>query len=265
MDDRPIGVFDSGVGGLTVVAEMVKLLPNESIIYFGDTGRAPYGGLTIDTLNQYAKEIVSFLTGQNVKALVVACNTMSTNCMDTLEQMSPVPVVGMLKPGVEAVLESGKRSVCLLATKATVESGAHTRLLAQENPSIQVYAKACIDFVSLVEAGLSNSPKAEEAAKEALAEFAGVDIEAVLLGCTHYPLMEQAIQKAAGKEAVLINPAQKAAERIQHLLSASGLLRGGDGSCTPTYRFTASGATDKMAMFLSQIFGPGHEVEHICL
>ena len=253
MDNRPIGVFDSGVGGLTVVKEIMRALPDESICYFGDTMRAPYGELPNETIIAYARQIVTFLLGQNVKAMVAACNTMSATCLDLLSAALPVPIIGMVEPGVEAAAETASASVCLLATAATVASGLHERLLRDRDSRLIFHARACPGFVALVEAGQGDSAAAVDAAHRVMADLDMSRIDTVILGCTHYPLMGKAIQQAAGQHVALVNPARKTAEMLENLLAKHRLL------CmprqVPQYRIYVSGDTDKCDFILKQLFG----------
>lgn len=254
MDDRPIGVFDSGVGGLTVLKEIVSLMPHEEIYYFGDTKRAPYGNLQKETLARYAEEITAHLTRQNVKAVVVACGTISAVCPDVVRRASGLPVVGMIEPGVRAALGAAKRAVCLLATRAAVESGRHKQLLRERNPSLVFYARACPAFATLVEAGQGESEAAYEAARQALAPFAGKELDAVILGCTHYPLMENAIRQAAGGDVTIVNPAREAAASLHEVLRQNGAFRRQEDR-PPARRVAVSGGAGSCGVFLKQLFG----------
>ena len=261
MDNRPIGIFDSGVGGLTVAGAIMKAMPMESLCYFGDTKRAPYGELPKETITSYARQIAAFLRGQNVKAMVAACNTMSATCLDILRAESPVPVIGMIEPGVAAALETAKKSVCLLATAATVESGLHKRLLfAETNKAIAFHARACPGFVAMVEAGLGDSAAALTAAKNVLASLAEqAQIDTIILGCTHYPLMANAIQQAAGAHVTLVNPAQKAAFMLNELLIKKNLCC--DPEQKPQHHIYVSGKPENCDLILRQLFEDGLRAE----
>ncbi len=237
MDLRPIGVFDSGVGGLTVAKEIIKLMPNEEICYFGDCRRAPYGNKDKETLAVYAMEIAQFLMQQNVKAMVVACNTMSATCLDILKNNFDIPIIDVLYAGVLAVYEQAHSSVCLLATKATVDSGMHKRLVLEKNENLEVKDIACPNFVSIVEAGLANSHEAYEEAKKYMVDCDFNKIDTLLLGCTHYPLMEKAIRKVTGEKVNIINPAYKCALMLKEELAEKNLL---SNSPNPKHKIYAS-------------------------
>ena len=196
MTDRraPIGVFDSGIGGLTVVKEIINNLPDENIVYFGDTARVPYGNKSKNTVLRYSRQIVNFLKTKGVKAIVVACNTASALALDDLEKEIDIPIIGVVKPGAYAAVNTTKNNrVGVIATQSTVQSRLYQEIIAKQAPQINVFAKACPLFVPLVEEGWTNDTITLEVAKRYLRELQDKDIDTLILGCTHYPLLSDLI------------------------------------------------------------------------
>ncbi|OGE30697.1 glutamate racemase [Candidatus Daviesbacteria bacterium RIFCSPHIGHO2_02_FULL_36_13] len=228
MNNNPIGVFDSGIGGLTVVKEIIKVLPNESIIYLGDTERVPYGTKDRETITKFALELTRFLLKKSVKFLVVACNTISATCLEEIEKISPVPVLGVIKPAaVLAAALTKNNKVGVLATRATVSSGAYTRELRKIKSSIEVFTQACPLFVPIIEEGLLDHPIAKIAVDEYLKHGFEGDCDTLILGCTHYPLIEDIIQKTVGSKIKLIDSAKPTARELKRLLTEKKLLDDG--------------------------------------
>ena len=229
--ERPIGIFDSGLGGLTVFKELRALLPGEDLIYFGDTARVPYGTKSAEAVLAFSKEITSFLLGKKIKFLIVACNTASSLALEEIRKLSPVPVLGVIKPGVEAALKAvpaGGR-VLVTGTSATVNSRAYSRALAESGARLKVTEKACPLFVPLVEEGWCSKPAAALTAREYLAPFRG-KIDVLILGCTHYPLLKKVIARVMGPRTRIVDSALAAARGARAELAARGLLnraRGG--------------------------------------
>lgn len=222
--DAPIGVFDSGVGGLTVVREILQLLPSERVIYFGDTSRVPYGSKSKDTIIRYCKQIVAFLLTKGVKAIVIACNTASAHALDALQSAFSVPIIGVVRPGAKAALASTRtRRIGVIATEGTVQSDVYASVIRALEPSAVVISRPCPLFVPLVEEGWTQGAATEEVAKRYLSEFSGEDIDTLILGCTHYPLMRCAIGKVMGDAVALINPAYETAVALRALLAERGL------------------------------------------
>ncbi|MBQ9642926.1 MAG: glutamate racemase, partial [Lachnospiraceae bacterium] len=185
----PIGVFDSGIGGLTVAREIMRQMPNEKIIYFGDTARVPYGSKSRETVLKYSQQIVRFLLEQNVKAIAVACNTASAYALPEIEKDCPVPIIGVIRPGAKTAVEATKNGrIGVIGTEATVESGTYPEYVHSIAPMAQVLSRACPLFVPLVEEGLWEDPVTDEIARRYLAELMDEDIDTLILGCTHYPL-----------------------------------------------------------------------------
>ena len=216
MDNRSIGIFDSGVGGLTVVKEISKRLPNESIIYFGDTARVPYGTKSRETILRYSIENALFLIEKDIKLLVVACNTASAYAVSYLQKIFKVPVLGVIEPGISAVLKT--KSIAVLGTKATIDSGVYQEGIQKKNPEIRVITKACPLFVPLVEEGMAEHPIAEMVVREYLK---GIETDTILLACTHYPLLKNTIQKVV--DATIIDSAQACAQNIEVILDQHDL------------------------------------------
>ncbi len=264
MDDRsslPIGVFDSGVGGLTVAREIMRQMPNEEIIYFGDTARVPYGSKSQETILRYSKQIVHFLLEQNVKAIAVACNTASAYALPEIEKDCPVPIIGVIKPGAKTAVNITKNSkIGVIGTQATVTSGVYTEYIQQMDPDAQVLAKACPLFVPLVEEGLWEDPVTDEITRRYLMELMDEGIDTLILGCTHYPLIRKTIGRIAGPEVNLVNPAYETAMELRNLLEQEGLLAQKApalGSSVSQYQFYVSDMADKFKQFANSIIKYG--------
>lgn len=229
MDKRPIGIFDSGVGGLTVVKQIMKALPNENIIYFGDTARLPYGTKSKKTVTKFSKQIVRFLLTKNVKAVIIACNTASSNSLEELRQTFDIPIFGVIVPGVEEAIRSTKnKKVGIIGTASTIRSKAYETLLAQADSSIEVYAKPCPLFVSLVEEGWTENTVAKLTAENYLTELVEKGIDSLVLGCTHYPLLKRCIGETVGSSIKLVDPAKATARMVKAFLAEHRLLQQGE-------------------------------------
>ena len=227
MDQRPIGVFDSGLGGLTAVREIRSILPFENIIYFGDTSRVPYGGRSAEILLRYARQDVRFLRTFDVKALLVACGTVSTNALPVLAAESDIPILGVVEPACAAAAQvTRNKKVGLIATAASVRSGAYERCLSALDGDIQVYAKACPLFVPLVENGRfrPGDTVIETVAAEYLAPLRATGIDTLILGCTHYPLLSEIIASIMGSGVTLVDSGAAAAQALRRELDGRGLL-----------------------------------------
>ena len=249
---KSIGVFDSGIGGLTVVRSLMHALPNESITYFGDTARVPYGGKSNEVVKQYAREDANFLLEQGVKLIVVACNTVSAVALDDLVPQIDVPMIGVIAPGAQAALaQSTSRRIGVIGTLATIASRAYIRALHGIDSSAIVSSKACPLFVPLAEEGWGDHPVAELTAKEYLTELRRDAIDTLILGCTHYPILRRVIQAAMGPEVVLIDSGEAAATEARKLLQQKGLLN--DSPDTPNYHFYVSDVPQKFRE-LGEIF-----------
>jgi glutamate racemase len=243
--DAPIGVFDSGIGGLTVAHEIIRQLPAESLIYFGDTARVPYGPKSPDTVLRYSREIARFLLDEGVKAIVIACNTATAHALAALREELPVPVIGVVEPGARAaVAASPSGRIGIIGTAGTVKSGAYERAIRGIEPDAIVSARACPLFVPLVEEGWIDHAATREIAREYLGTFTAGGVDTLVLGCTHYPLLKRVIAGVVGPSVRLIDSAAETAAETARVLDAHD-LRAGDGA--PVYRFIAS---DDPLMFL---------------
>ncbi len=227
MDGRPIGVFDSGLGGLTAAGELSRLLPRESIIYFGDTGRVPYGSRSRETILKYARQDVSFLKTFGLKAIVIACGTVSTVAIRELKAENEIPVIGVVEPaGLAAAAATKNGRVGLIGTKASVRSGAYERTIASVRPDIEVTAEACPLLVPLIEAGRIHPGDTviETVVSEYLAPMKEAGVDTLVLGCTHYPLLKEIIAKQMGPQVTLIDTGAECAKRVAKLLEEGDLL-----------------------------------------
>ncbi|MBZ4664959.1 glutamate racemase [Mahella sp.] len=239
MDNRPIGVFDSGVGGLTVVKEIMKQLPAEDIIYFGDTARVPYGTRSRDTVIKFTLQSVRFLMSQGIKAVVLACNTASAISLEVAQQQFDVPILGVIEGGATTAVRATKnKRVGIIGTEGTINSGAYEKAIKSLDDSIETFAKPCPLFVPLVEEGLQDSEIAYMAALEYLSFFKDKSIDTLLMGCTHYPLMADTIRRVVGAGVNLINPAEETALILRRVLARIDILN--DGANPPQYRYFAS-------------------------
>jgi glutamate racemase len=261
----PIGVFDSGMGGLTVVREMMSQLPNESIIYFGDTARVPYGPKSPDTVLRYSREITAFLKGEGVKALVVACNTATAHALPALRREFDMPIVGVIEPGARAAAQVTKtKRVGVIGTAGTIKSRAYEREIRNLLPDVQVTAQACALFVPLVEEGWLDSEVTRAVARNYLAPIVSAEVDTLVLGCTHYPLMKTVIGNVVGREVRLIDSAHETARQAGEVLRAHGLdNETPDGA---RYRFIASDAPDTFLSLGQRFLGsPIDRVETLTL
>lgn len=235
----PIGVFDSGLGGLTVAHEIMRQLPAESLIYFGDTARVPYGPKSPDTVRRYSREISAFLLDQGVKAIVVACNTATAHALPTLRDELDVPVIGVVEPGARAAVRATRSGhIGVIGTAGTIRSQAYVRAIHAENPDVRVTALACPLFVPIVEEGWTNHEAAHLIAEEYLAPLVKDPIDTLVLGCTHYPLLKSVIGEIIGRSVRLIDSAEETALDARRMLAANDLAASSDSE--GAYRFIAS-------------------------
>ncbi len=255
----PIGVFDSGVGGLTVVKEIMHQMPNEKIVYFGDTARVPYGSKSKDTVTRFSRQIVRFLETFDVKTIVVACNTASAYALEELEKESPIPIIGVVKPGAKAAVDVTRNGkIGVIATEATISSGIYNEYITKLNKDVTIYGKACPLFVPLVEEGLLEDPVTDEIARRYLTELIDLDIDTLILGCTHYPLIRSTLGKIMGKEVSLVNPAYETALELKELLEDRGLLNDRHPALGENqYRFFVSDKAEKFKTFANSIIKYG--------
>ena len=217
----PIGVFDSGIGGLTVVAALQDLLPSETIFYIGDTARVPYGGKSRKTVERYSIEIGGLLLAEQAKLLVVACNTASALAVPRMKELFNVPVQGVVTPGAEAAVKATRnKRIGVIGTRATIASGAYEHAISTEDPESQVFSAACPLLVPLIEEGLFDDPVTDQLLARYLAPLLGRGIDTLVLGCTHYPLLRGAIARAAGPGVTLVDSARNCALAVKELLAS---------------------------------------------
>lgn len=239
MSAAPLGVFDSGIGGLTVVRALADRLPQESVIYFGDTARVPYGPKSPDTVRRYSDEILAYLLGRGVKAVVVACNTSTAHALEHLQARAPVPVVGVIEPGARAAVAASRTgSIGVIGTAGTIASGAYERAIAALRPTAVVHARACPLFVPLVEEGWFEHPATELVAREYLEPLRRAGIDVLVLGCTHYPLLKPLLARVMGPRVTLIDSAGETAREVERMLDRHGLRAPAGGLAT--HRFVVS-------------------------
>ena len=222
--NAPVGVFDSGLGGLTVVREIMRQLPEEDIVYFGDTARVPYGSKSKDTIIYFSRQIVHFLRTKDVKAIVVACNTASALALEEIKDEIDLPMIGVVKPGALAAAKATQTGkVGVIGTQATVSSGIYAKVLSEIDPKITVTGKACPLFVPMVEAQMMDHPVMMEMIDYYLSSLRQSEVDALVLGCTHYPLLRKQIHQYLGESITLVNPAYETAMGLKELLEEQGL------------------------------------------
>ena len=259
-EQAPIGVFDSGIGGLTVAREIMRQLPDESIVYFGDTARVPYGPKSPDTVRRYSHEITTFLREQGVKAVVVACNTATAHALPMLQSELPLPVVGVVEPGARAAVRASTHGeIGVIGTAGTINSGAYVRAIHAIAPDADVVARPCPLFVPLVEEGWLDHDATRIVAREYLAPLHDADVDTLVLGCTHYPLLKPLISTVMGDGVRLIDSAEETAAEIGRVLADRG-LRARSGT-TPAHRFVVSDAADHFSRMAARFLG--RTVDHV--
>lgn len=221
---QPIGMFDSGIGGLTVLKALMERMPDENIIYFGDTARLPYGTKSRETVTRFSEEITGFLMRRNIKLLVIACNTASAYSLTRIRSIVDIPVVGVIEPGARAAAGvTRNKKVGVIGTRATIESGAYLDALQRLNPAIKVFSSACPLFVPLVEEGWLAEDVTYEVARRYLGHLVDCRVDALILGCTHYPLIKKVIGDVMGHGTVLVDSAEETAVTVENVLKESGL------------------------------------------
>lgn len=265
VNDKPIGVFDSGIGGLTVVRELMRQLPHESIVYFGDTARVPYGPKSPETVVRYSREITNFLRDQGVKAVVVACNTATAHALPTLKKEYDLPIIGVIEPGSRAAARATKSgNVGVIGTQGTINSRAYERAIAEELPSANIIARACPLFVPLVEEGWLETDATRLIATEYLGGIVEAHVDTLVLGCTHYPLLKRAIGEVVGRQVRLIDSAEETAAETATTLRDQSLERENSGD--PDYRFIASDIPDQFLRVGQRFLGQAIDsVERVTL
>lgn len=269
--DRPIGMFDSGFGGLTVARATIDLLPGEDLVYIGDTGRYPYGSKPLDDVRRYAHELAwSLVKDYDVKAVVVACNTATAAGLDELRAELPVPVIDVVGPGARALVTTTVTGrVGVIGTVGTMASGAYLRAVAATGAPVQLTSAACPGFVEFVERGQTTGDEVTVLAERLLAPIREAGVDALLLGCTHYPFLARTIGDVMGPDVTLVSSADETAFEVMHRLGELGLLRDdhrpdgdgdGDGDRVGRHRFVSSGDVDRFRELGSLLLGP--ELDH---
>ncbi len=264
MNAAPIGIFDSGLGGLTVARAIFARLPHDSTVYFGDTARVPYGPKSPATVRRYSLEILHWLLGQKVKAVVVACNTSTAHALDVLREASPVPVIGVIEPGARAAVhETHGGPIGVIGTAGTIASGAYERAIHAVAPGVPVRQAACPLFVPLVEEGWFDHPATRLAAEEYLHPLQVADIDVLVLGCTHYPLLRPLLHRVLGPDVTLIDSGEATAGALAEALSERGL--DAPAGREPEHRFAVSDDAQRFqtigARFIGERMGSTEVVE----
>lgn len=255
-DDRAIGVFDSGVGGLTVVRAILDLLPDEPLVYLGDTARSPYGPRPVEEIRTYALQIAEELVRRDVKMIVVACNSVEVSAIEDVAAAAGIPVVGVVDPGVRGAVRATRNHVIgMIGTEATVKSGAYDRAIREHHAHAELYAEACPALVDLVEAGDTTSERVREAVAGYLAPLRRRGIDTLILGCTHYPLLSGLIQLEAGPDVVLVSSAEETAKDVYATLLREGLARG-DAAGHPAHEFLCTGDPALFQALAERFLGP---------
>jgi glutamate racemase len=250
--NRSIGVFDSGIGGLTVVKALMKKFPTESITYFGDTARVPYGSKSMEVVQEFAVQNTEFLLERGVKTVIVACNTASAIALDVLKEKFSVPILGMILPGAHKAEKLSKnRKIGVIGTIATIASQSYSKVLFDIDPTLEISSKACPLFVPLAEEGWVDHQATYIIAEEYLAELRNQHIDTLILGCTHYPVLKKTIQRVIGKNVALVDSGEAAALEVEEMLEAHSLLN--DSGTEPRYDFFVSDVPQKFKM-LGEIF-----------
>ena len=250
----PIGVFDSGVGGLTVAREIMRNLPNEDIVYFGDTARVPYGSKSKDNIIRYSRQIIHFLQTKGVKAIVIACNTASALALETVKEEIDIPILGVVEPGARAALAMTQtKHIGVIGTEATVRSSMYEKIIQGIDPEVSVLAKACPLFVPLVEEGFKKHSVTDDIIDYYLASFKDSDIDALILGCTHYPLLRSKIRDYVGEKITLVNPAYETAMDLKTMLKKNDMENPDAEGDHGSYSFYVSDAADKFKQFANSI------------
>lgn len=261
MDARPIGMFDSGFGGLTVARAVIDLLPAEGLVYLGDTGRYPYGPRPLDEVRGFAHQISRYLLDEHdVKALVVACNTAAAAALGELQDELDVPVLGVIEPGVRSLVAATRRGrVGVIGTVGTIGSGAYQEAVAVADPAVELTCAACPGFVEFVERGETDSDQVHVLAERLLAPLVDAEVDTLLLGCTHYPFLARTISDVVGREVVLVSSADETAFTLRALLDGSELAAPPDGSAA-RHRWLSSGDVGWFRELGARLLGP--ELDH---
>lgn len=255
LQNAPIGVFDSGFGGLTVAREIMRQIPNEKIVYFGDTARVPYGTKSRATILKYSKQIVRFLRTKEVKAIVVACNTASALALEDIRRELDIPILGVIKPGAKIAAHTTQNGkIGIIGTEATIQSKIYTHFIQDLNPELTVIGKACPLFVPIVEEGtFLNDPILDAIADRYLEEIKQQGIDTLILGCTHYPLLRSTLGRLMGESVTLVNPAYETARELQRLLHKEKLENTKKQDIEQMHMFYVSDTPDRFKQFAASI------------
>ena len=244
MDKRPIGVFDSGVGGLTVLREIMEMTPYEDVIYFGDTARIPYGSKSEQTVKKFAYQCAKFLYDKGVKTIVIACNTASAVAIDYLKDRFDIPVIGVIEPGARGAVEATKNGrIGVIGTYATIGSSAYQNKIMEKMPEAEIVGIPCPLFVPIVEEGWEYSEVARLTARQYLAELMEHDVDSLVLGCTHYPILRHTIGQVLGERVRLVNPAFETAKELKETLRENNITK--NDFVKAVYRYYVSDAPEK--------------------
>lgn len=261
-EDLPIALFDSGVGGLTVMQEVAALLPQENLLYLGDTARVPYGNRSPQAILRYTLENVSFLIEKKIKLLIIACHTACAHSLEELQKRFSIPIMGVIQPGFEKLMEATRtHKVAILGTASTIGSGIYPSLIRQQSPKTEVISIACPLFVPLIEEGLLNHRFTREIAEYYLAPLKEQKIDVVLLACTHYPLLRPIIQQVLGPEIALIEPAKACALQVKEWLQTASLFN--RQTKKPHFQFYATDDPQKFQRLAKSFFNG--EIKQVCL
>ena len=257
---KPIGIFDSGLGGLTVFSEIRKILPKEDLVYFGDTAHVPYGSKSREVVTRFSSQIAAFLVKQKVKMIVVACNTASAFALPALQSRFKLPVFGVIFPGAKAALKSSiKKRIGVIGTEGTIRSSSYDKAIRSLDRKAEVLSAPCPLFVPLIEEGWINHPVTKIVAKEYLIPLVKRGVDVMVLGCTHYPLIKETIRKIVDRKITLIDSAEAAAADVRRILGQSGLLK---KSTSPgRYKFYVSDSPEKFKK-LGRMF-LGHTLKNV--
>lgn len=256
MNDASIGVFDSGIGGLTVVAAIMRALPTERVLYVGDTARVPYGPKSPETVLRYSRQIAAYLLEQRVKAIVIACNTATAHALEALQREVPVPVIGVVQPGARAAVRATRNGrIGVVGTAGTINSGAYTRAIAELSASAFVTGTSCPLFVPLVEEGWVDHPATRLIAETYLAPMRDASVDTLVLGCTHYPLLAPVIATIVGNAVSLVDSAAETAIALRDVLAAQSIEASG-AAAGRAHRFVATDAPDAFRRVGQRFIGP---------
>lgn len=254
--NAPIGVFDSGIGGLTVAREIMRQLPEERIVYFGDTARLPYGNKSKETVIRFSEQIIRFLRTKDVKAIVIACNTASSHALDEVRKAQDIPIIGVINAGARAAVSATKNGkIGVIGTEGTISSGTYGAVLREMKPGVEVFGKACPLFVPLVEEGLLHDSVTDEIAARYLSALKEKYIDTLVMGCTHYPLLRSTIARTMGSDVTLVNPAYETAVQLRTLLKSMEMNCEEDKELAleEKYQFFVSDMAEKFRSFATSI------------